>query len=203
MTTDATQDAVEVIVRWWRALQPKENIHDGDRAGRAKLRRAETLMDALMLPQTQELLQSVHNVDPTLRDNIPRIDTITVLATLLAHVPNKNNEKKEAAFARVLGQTSDGLPPEKDKGGQRLSKLRFGALMQALNGEDKGAQIRALRRAMMILKTTPFDVRQFVRDILYLNEKTRRDWTYQYWQTWRDAGVAEISSPETTASLEP
>jgi CRISPR-associated protein Cse2 (CRISPR_cse2) len=193
MTTDMTQDAVAAILRWWKALKPGDNGHDGDRAGRAQLRRAETLMDALALAQTQALLQAVRKNG--LSEHCD--DAVIMLAMLLAHV---TGERTNAKFAQVLGQTHEGQRPKQGEGGQRLSRLRFGALMQALGGSDKGAQIRSLRRTMMILKNTNFDVRQFAGDILHLNEKTRRDWTYQYWQTWRDPEAdAAISSPETTS----
>ena len=184
------KESVDSIVIWWRALHPQDNGDRGDRAARAELRRAETLMDALMLPQTQWLLQAMRktSLSAALDDNV------ILLAMVLAHV---SSGTRPISFTQALGQTQDGKRPT-DGNRQRLSTLRFGALMGAMSRDDLDARARALRRAVIMLKETPFDVRRFITDMLFFNDRTQRNWTYEYWQTFRSTGEdSTAASPST------
>ncbi len=194
MTPATEKDGVSAIVEWWLALHPKDNGpndngpsdngRDGDRAARAQLRRADSVLAALVLPQTQFLLQKAH------QNGLPRSkdDAVILLAIVLAHAKPGHPDR---LFAQALGQTKDDVSPNGEEGRQRLSSLRFGALMQTMDGDDIHAKIRALRRSMLVLKDRSFNMKAFIGDILYFNDQTKRNWTYQYWQTWR--------TPETPA----
>lgn len=161
-----SNDAVSQIMGWWSGLQE-------DNAARAQLRRCSSLMDALDIQQTHTLLKRIekgylHNAAIT-------------LAIILAHVNKDKNGGP--TFAKMLGK-----PVGKDDGQKLLSNLRFGSLLQSLvkRDEDWGAVVRNLRRAVKIAKSENFNVRKLVGDILFFNEQTLRDWTYDYWQTTRD-----------------
>jgi CRISPR system Cascade subunit CasB len=168
-------DAVDVVMGWWLGLQE-------DRAARAQLRRCATLMDALDILQTHQLLKRIEN------RNLH--DPAITLAIILAHVDK--NKDGGPSFANALG---------KDNGQKLLSNLRFGSLLQALvkREEDWSAVIRNLRRAIKIAKGQNFNVRRLVGDILFFNEQSQRDWTYDYWQTASDednaAAPAQKSEP--------
>ena len=189
-----THEAKDGIVTWWRALHPTDNGERGDRAGRAELRRAATLMDALVLPQTQWLLQATRKTGLSKSFD----DGVILLAMVLAHVSPKTGA---ISFTQALGQTQDGKRPA-DGSRQRLSALRFGALMSAMSRDDLDGKARALRRAVIILKDTPFDVGRFIADMLVFNDKTLRNWTYEYWQTFRNAGDdSTVTSPSTVSQI--
>lgn len=168
-------DAVNQIMSWWLSLQD-------DRATRAQLRRCSTLMGALDIQQTHKLLKRIEN---------RKLHNATITLTIiLAHVDKDNNGAPP--FAKVLGKGDEQ---------KLLSNLRFGSLLQALvkREDDWGAVIRNLRRAIKIAKGQNFNVRRLVGDILFFDEQTQRDWTYDYWQTTRD----DESSAEPVQKSEP
>ena len=168
-------NAVDVVMGWWLDLQE-------DRAARAQLRRCSTLMGALDIQQTHRLLKNIKYKDL----HNPAI----TLAVILAYEDKSKNFG--SSFAKVLGKGDDS---------KLLSNLRFGSLLQSLvkREEDWGAVIRNLRRAIKIAKGESFNVRKLVGDILFFNEQTQRDWTYDYWQTTRDeqntADIGQKSEP--------
>ena len=177
----ASKTPVDKILSWHKALHS-----DDSRAARARLRRCDTLMDALSERETHLLLQQMRDTQLSpARDN-----KVIMLAVLLAHIKPRGSEP----FAKVLGS-----------GGQTLMKpLRFNSLMQAMQGRDISTRLRSLRRAVMLIGDGGFNVEVFVKDILFFNDETARRWTYEYWQTplnLQAANQAAEITAETAAAV--
>jgi CRISPR type I-E-associated protein CasB/Cse2 len=118
------------------------------------------------------------------------------LALLAATLPRVRPPSRGGIhFARALGEKEGGGYPNRENGERpRLSEMRFGTLMRALDaGDDTDRALRALRRVLPMLDDAPFDVGSFVRDLIFLSDETRRRWVFDYWQTsWqRPAATAE------------
>lgn len=186
MTRQDSHQAIDDIMDWWHALFPREidgRTVPGDNGGRARLRRAETVAQIVLEPQFHALCQLA---PLTVKDN-----RIAVLAMTLPRIvpPTRSSN---ARFATVLGQTHDGKIPGPDEQA-RLSSMRFGTLLRT--SDDANRFAAALRRAIAILDGAPFNARAFIPDLLWFSDTTRRDWTFQYYQTWQ----ARRSAPDDAA----
>lgn len=172
-------DAVSQIMGWWSGLQE-------DNAARAQLRRCSSLLEALDVQQTHKLLKSIENRNSH--------NAAITLAIVLAHVGRSKNSGP--SFARVLGKG-------KSEDQKLLSNLRFGGLLQSLVKREENWEpvIRNLRRAIKIAKDESFNVRKLVGDILFFNEQTQRDWTYDYWQTTRDDNSENESNQKSEPTI--
>ena len=175
----------------------------GDRGARARLKRCESVFDALLEPETHRLIASVHEKATT--DYAPE-QKLAILALVLARVENTD---RRFSFADALGRsTLDGAIPKNKEDRPRLSPMRFSGLLRAGGALLKaGADIdeldrfaRALRRALAILGDTPFDVRRFIGDVLFFDDQTRQKWTFEYYHT-RRANAAENTQPQKETQL--
>lgn len=181
MSDKDTEALVRAVLAWWRGLFPSAPDDAGDQRGkpaeRARLRRCQGVMDALLEPETHRLLRRARAAGSSSAND----GRLALLAIILPSVPPG---RSGPPFARALGATGDGEHPV-------MSENRFGALLRALADDDPDRTVRALRRAQRLLGDRPFNVGAFVRDILFLNDETRRRWTYQYWQTdWHPTAPA-------------
>jgi CRISPR type I-E-associated protein CasB/Cse2 len=168
------QSVVVAVLKWRRTLQSETGAA---RAASARLRRASSVLDALMLEETLALIKAVRHAEP----RAPSGDfeqRLVVLAMTLAHIETD----AKTPLARALGQTAVGRSPAGDER-PRLSPARFGALVRSARARDWAGFARALRRALAILGNAPIDVASLIRDVLFLNDATLRRWTYDYWQT--------------------
>jgi len=190
--TDKPIEAVSAVLGWERWLQ----LDAGDsRAARARLRRAASAFDALLLAETHALLKAVR---ATGDKRLPRDadERLAVLAMTLAHVDTSS----PTPFAAALGLGPDGRPPNPRAGERpRLSPARFGALMRAVHDRDWDRFARASRRAVAILGDSVFNVPRFVRDVLWMNDRTLQHWTYQYWQTDAPPELTEEPAPNPSS----
>ncbi len=162
-------DAVES----WR-----QELHDpdhGNRGSRARLKRCDSILDALLEPETHRLIARVHE---RATSYIPE-RKLPILALVLARVEHTANSP---TFAKALGFTWENTIPTSDTR-PRLSPMRFSALLRAGADADMDDFARALRRALAILGDTRFNVRRFIRDMLFFNDQTRRTWTFEYYHT--------------------
>ncbi|WP_319772224.1 type I-E CRISPR-associated protein Cse2/CasB [Breoghania sp.] len=181
------ETAMTAIIGWWRMLHPDADGSGGDRAGRARLRRATSPLDALLEPETHALIARFAAAAggrwPKGKKESATLEMrLAVLALALAQIePNQTSAER---FASAVGRTPDGRYPGKDDR-RRLSPARFGALLRA--SDDPETFARLLRRALRVLRQVPFSVPQFIRDILAFDDEVRRDWTFQYHHTRRDA----------------
>ena len=157
----------------------------GDRGARARLKRCESVFDALLEPETHRLIASVHG------NYVPE-QKLAILALVLARVENTANYP---TFADALGLTREGTIPTGDAR-PRLSPMRFSALLRASGDTDEFA--RALRRALAILGDTRFNVRRFIGDVLFFDDQTRRAWTFEYYHTRRPDTAENIQPQEET-----
>jgi CRISPR type I-E-associated protein CasB/Cse2 len=168
------QSVVAAVLKWRRALQ---NETGAARAANARLRRAASVLDALMLEETLDLIKAVRHAEPW----PPTGDfeqRLVLLAMTLAHIETDS----KTPLARALGQTAAGRTPAGEER-PRLSPARFGALVRSARARDWAAFARALRRDLAILGNASIDVANLIRDVLFLNDATLRRWTYDYWQT--------------------
>jgi CRISPR type I-E-associated protein CasB/Cse2 len=179
------QSVVVAVLKWRRTLQSETGAA---RAASARLRRASSVLDALMLEETLALIKAVRHAEP----RAPSGDfeqRLVVLAMTLAHIETD----AKTPLARALGQTAAGRSPADDER-PRLSPARFGALVRSARARDWAGFARAARRALAILGDAPIDVAGLIRDVLFLNDATLRRWTYDYWQT-RAPSDDETSQP--------
>ena len=186
--TDKRIGAVDAVLGWQRWLQL--DVRDS-RAAKARLRRAASAFDALLLAETHVLIRAVH---VTGDERVPRDadERLAALAMTLAHVETSS----PTPFAAALGFGPHGGPPNLQQGERpRLSPTRFGALMRAGHSRDWDRFARASRRAVAILGDSAFNVPRFVRDVLSMNDRTLQRWTYQYWQTDAPPELGEVSAP--------
>lgn len=190
-------NGTRAVLEWWRSLQ-----HDSgsSRASAARLRRCASVFDALLLPETHELIKAVHTAGgERLAHDVDQ--RLAVLTMALAHV-----EKTSASpFAATLGRTSDGRVPNTQDGERpRFSPARFGALMRTARTRDWDGFTRALRRALAILGDTTFNVPGFIGDVLHMSDSTLQRWTYRYWQTsspTESDHATNIQSPNNTEAV--
>lgn len=166
--------AVVAVLKWRGSLQVETGAA---RASSARLRRAGSVLDALLLQETHDLIRSVRQADPSAGSR----DFDRKLVVLAMTLPRLEGGSK-IAFAAALGQTSEGRPPGDDDR-PRLSAARFGALVRVARAKEWDGLARALRRAVAILDGAPIDVARLVHDLLFLGDETLRRWTYDYWQT--------------------
>ena len=185
MQQNPTSAIVSAVDGWWQSLHSEH----GDRGGRARLRRCNSVLDALLEPETHRLIARVHEkatAGHALEQKLP------VLALILARVKLSERAAHLLPFAETLGRTRDGSIP-KDDARPRLSPMRFSTLLRA--GEDADEFARALRRALAILGDTPFNVPRFIGDVLFFNDQTKQRWTFEYYHT-RRTDDAEDPQPE-------
>lgn len=212
MTMKLNKDALAAALRW------RNDLHFGayekagaDRAGRAKLRRAKGPLDALLEPQTQELIYKVRLASGEDWRWVAREDgedrllmRFGALAILLAEAVPQPDEKETRAqktaarFAVLLGQTSDGSSTSENKD-RRWSVSRFGAMMRAWKEPDDFC--RHARRALPVLKREPFDVAAFIRDVIGFDGAVQRKWTFDYYgRPQLAAGDGKAGAQESPAA---
>ena len=184
--------AAAAVLGWWRKLRLETGAA---RAARARLRRCTSVLEALLLEETHELIKAVGHAGTT-RGPRDSERCLAVLAMTLAHIADAS----KTPLARALGQTAAGRPPTGEER-PRLSSARFGALLRAAHAVDWDAFARALRRAFAILGDAPVDVQRLIDDVLFLNDAALQRWTYDYWQTRapaepQDNELSESSSTE-------
>ena len=120
-----TKQFTTTCISWWNDL----NHRPGDRA---QLRRAGSIADAMMVPATHRLADSVRSLGMT------SMRRVALLAALLAQL--KECETSGASLPESLGQK---------RGDQStFSELRFRRLLQVANEDDL---LLHLRRAVRIL----------------------------------------------------
>jgi CRISPR type I-E-associated protein CasB/Cse2 len=190
--TNAPEDPVverpgKVVAHWWRRLHPDERGRGGDRAGLAQLRRAATANDVLVLPAAIALwgdLRKSLGRQPNERET----EAIAVIAGSLAHIKVGGGAGAET-FATMLGR-----PAERPA----MSGSRFAVLLRAEGGEER---LRHLRHAIALLGGTPFRISRFAEDVLYWDDRRRRDWIFQYYQ--QGAAAPRPASADIEEGAEP
>lgn len=230
-STDKEMSLGSIVGRWSLNLHPSEDGDEGeprrgDRAARARLRRAATVAEALMLAETVQLVDALSRADEGwLSDRITRalypsrrrtggpgdggvIEAVGCVAALLAEAPPAKRVEQPPMLATLLGQTTEGKRPGEGERA-RLSMLRFTRVMRADDWDDR---LREMRRALALTKRVAFDVPGFARDLLRwdderIGEQIRQRWIFAYHQQYsageqykdRKGGAGRNRVPETVA----
>lgn len=201
MTLTLDNPVVGAVNEWWRELHPDPDNpkrRPGNRGACASLRRCTGVLDALLEPETHQLVAKVMRSDPDSNSSGDHGPRLALLAPILARVkPAGHHDARSPSFAEALGLTDKGVSP-KESDRPRLSPTRFGALLRSARDEDAFA--RALRRAIAHLNNAPFDVRRFICDVLNFDDSARRRWTFDYYGTRAAAGgtTTSFSKKETS-----
>ena len=150
---------------WWNALQP---------APRARLRRATTPLEALMVGASYDLARR-------LRRDRNDWQALGTLAATLAHVRTHDPRPTATIFGQMSG-TGEGAR-------RRVSELRFRRLIQA---NDWNERMAALRRAIALVDGRG-NVVDLASSLLWWNDRTRADWMFAYFGA---AAPETLTSPD-------
>src|ERR1700704_3147591 len=114
--------AIGAAMVWWSRLRQEEG---SSRASSARLRRCGSVFDALLQPETQDLIRAVRFAGgDLLAGDINH--RLAVLAISLVPVETP----PQVPLVEPLGRTADGLKPMRNENDrQRLSPIRFGSLL--------------------------------------------------------------------------
>ena len=168
---------------WWRALQPDPGANrPGDRAALARLRRCDTVTQAMQDEAALLLFRAVKATGP---DDLPGVG---LAAAVLAHV----REDRSGTVARLVG------PDSLDKPETALLKpLRFRRVMEA-DGLDE--RLVAFRRLAAIAGGA-LPVRDLASALLDWDDRRRTRWVYDYWNAAPPAAPsAPIAAPAKDAT---
>lgn len=153
----------QCILRW------REHLEEHDKAGRANLRRASTVLDAALQPATHRLrrqLESIaqHSFGPD------QLDRLSAACALMAHL-------KQIGIL-PLPQAMSERNPGTDR--NAVSELRFRRLLDANHIE---ALFPSLRRVLPLIDGHVCPV-LLTRDVMFWGSKVKRAWVYDY--RWPD-----------------
>ena len=163
MSEDKPNKGWGVVARhWWKDMQPDGNRPDP--AALAMLRRASTPVEALMLPATIRLHDSLQEVG-WLGES--RRKWLGVLAATLAHV---RRDRPDIRMARLLGPPAPGAAPI-------LSPLRFQRLMAAEGEEELMIQFRRI----VAIADREANIDDLAKSILEWDEDRKVRWVFAYW----------------------
>lgn len=147
------------LLAWWKGLQ--------DAPGeRAELRRAATLTRVVITPAYQRLRVSLLG-ELSVDRNAEGLAAAAGLAARLKALSN-------VPIARRMGEWVT------DKGGPRLSELRFKRLLAA---QDQREWFPIMRRALALLDDTA-DLLSLTQAAWWWNDKTRQRWANDYYRAF-------------------
>lgn len=154
------------IARWWRALNDREH---GDRAGRAALRRVDSIAAALCESAFCDFLRASGQIalltkpEPSTLDR-RKLEALACVAAVLSHVESDAATGTETDDAAHVHATFGGELARSKPGGSepRVSALRFRQLVESTEPDEF---LRRLIRTVALLgRTAP--VAALARDIL-------------------------------------
>lgn len=160
---------------WWQALQPTRPDGtpnpESDRGALARLRRAESLAEAMAEGATLRLYTGLGLPREEAERWLPRV---AVLAHVLAHVradePPGENGWRRSAIAAV------GRRSMEDRDSAALKPIRFRRLLAAREPEEL---MREMRR-LVALADRRLNIADLTRAILYWDDTTRTRWAFDY-----------------------
>ncbi|MGH8729205.1 MAG: type I-E CRISPR-associated protein Cse2/CasB [Burkholderiales bacterium] len=157
MSTQFNKDPYlgKVLLEWWEGL-------DGDRASRAILRRASSVMAVALTSPYQRLYRRLNISDWAEH----RKDRLAAVVGLLAHV--KQNDENTVAKGMSL----------RDEGGDRprVSELRFRRLLES---PDLDALFVGLRRVLPLMGHR-VNVLALANDIVHWGDAVKKRWAYDF-----------------------
>lgn len=154
---------LEKLASWWRGL-------DDDRAGRAILRRAESLTAVALSAPYQRLYRQLCHAG--WNENAPDYlkDRLAAVTGLLVHI--KEDSALTPPKAMSVRKAGDDKP--------QVSELRFQRLLES---SDLESLFIGLRRVLPLMNHS-VDVKALAKDILFWDDKVKKDWAYDY--EWPD-----------------
>lgn len=149
----------EKLASWWRSLED-------DRAGRAVLRRAESITAVALSAPYQRLYRQLGHAgwDENAPDYLK--DRLAAAVGLLVHV--KDDSQLAPAKAMSVRKVGDDKPP--------VSELRFQRLLES---SDIETLFTGLRRVLPLMNHS-VDVQALAKDILYWGDNVKKRWAYDY-----------------------
>lgn len=164
---DADNREGKVLLHWLSELEER------DKGGRAELRRAASIQQALMCPAFHRLRRRLEALSPEWADYLQapyRQDRLAAACALMVHVRSPGAyDLPHAMSQRALGDERN-----------RVSELRFRRLLDA---PDDEALFSGLRRAMPMI-SDQVDPLKVAEAMLHWGDRLKREWAYAY--AWPD-----------------
>jgi CRISPR system Cascade subunit CasB len=155
----------QAIIDWWTKLE------EHDRGGRAQLRRAATVLDALMCPAFQRLQRRLVAIQPELLSSPRKLDRLAMACALMSHVKRPGADSLPKAMSH----------PKPGQDRNPVSELRFRRLLDA---PDDDALFTGLRRALPLIGDGQVNLLCLTEDVLFWGDTVKRNWAYAYvWPT--------------------
>ena len=172
MTDDKPEDIGAVATRWWRQAIRPDHESGRARAVRAMLRRAESPLDVVVVPEVHDLNRALAAAGWDLRRDPERLALVAVV------LANLETDTPDRAAARMGGAHASRAP---------VSALRFQRIVRT---RRPGELMRPLTRALAQIDHGA-NARALARDLLTWGETTRRNWCFDYYGAARPAEAQE------------
>jgi CRISPR type I-E-associated protein CasB/Cse2 len=171
--------------KWWqRYCHPR----DGDAASRARLRRARSPQEALLVPAAVVLARRLRVGKDLPDEQAWRLTQALNLARVLSHITDDDDRQPMEA----AGWKSFPDDPATAKDQPILSEPRFRRLIQAERGGEE--QVTAFTRLIQLLNGK-MNVASIASDFTFWNDRIVKRWTFRYYA----AGIATPDEPSTAA----
>lgn len=164
MSSKLTKDTPigKALIDWWTQLE-------NDKGGRAELRRASSVFEALMCPAFQRLQRRLVAISPEAFGKPYQLDRLAMACALMAHV----KETSEHSLPKAMSHRLNGA--ERNP----VSELRFKRLLES---PDDEALFTGLRRVLPLIDRK-VDLLSLTSAVLYWGNTVKRTWAYEYdWQ---------------------
>jgi len=154
----AGDDSASTLLSWWKGLEH-------DRGERAILRRAKTPTEVVFSPAYHWLLGQLQQEGYKVNR-----ESLAVAAGLAAHVKEDNEIKNMAEQMASIKASGSGA---------RVSDLRFRRLL-AVNQRE---ELYPLMLRVICLLDGKVNLVSLANAVYWWNERTRKDWAYDYYKT--------------------
>lgn len=150
-------ESTTILYEWWKGLEH-------DKGERAALRRARNPSEVVFSPACHRLLHQFQQKNYTVYR-----EALAAVAGLAAHV-------KETVGGSLAEQMAS---PRSSGGGARVSGLRFRRLLAI----DTREELYPLMIRVIRLLDGRVNVANLAQSVYWWNEKTRKQWAYDYYKT--------------------
>ena len=173
--SSSRKDIGVVAKRWWSDLN--SNATWGGRAAIARIRRARNPTELVCQPAVLRLVR---------RASRRRATRVAVIAGVLAWV---RDDHPNESVARIVGRSQIG---ESDA---LVSEPRFRRLLLAEGEEELLTTLRRIvRRA-----SGKINVEDLARSVFFWNDRTKQDWSYDYYNVGAGAPARTQAARETAS----
>ena len=166
---------------WWRYYKER------DRGSFARLRRVNSVVEALMEPATIHLARRLGRTAPA------QMTRNCILAAVLAHV----REDDTRPIARAAGRDA---PNGEQMADDRTAKLKYGRFKRLMQSDDD--ELLDQMRRLVHLLGQKGNVADLTSSILFWGDRIQKRWVFDYYGLGRDQQPAESDiSPAKEAKL--